>query len=181
MGRRTWGQPPGEYVHDAAGAGAACSASRALARLLQSSSSTSCISCRPMWHMQPVQRQGGGPVSCLRAAMHAQAQDTCMRTHPAGTSTPQCHLSYVLRCFYALCRYPCIVGAGRNGAILHYERNTAVVGPQDLVLVDAGERAGASSQSPPLPASPAPFASSVLPDHGCGLEAPSEQARPSWG
>jgi Xaa-Pro aminopeptidase len=30
------------------------------------------------------------------------------------------------------------VGAGRNAAILHYERNTAVVGPQDLVLVDAG-------------------------------------------
>jgi hypothetical protein len=37
------------------------------------------------------------------------------------------------------CRYPCIVGAGRNAAILHYERNAAVVGPQDLVLVDAGE------------------------------------------
>lgn len=36
-------------------------------------------------------------------------------------------------------RYPCIVGAGRNAAILHYERNTAVVGPQDLVLVDAGK------------------------------------------
>lgn len=37
------------------------------------------------------------------------------------------------------CRYPCIVGAGRNAAILHYERNTAVVSPQDLVLVDAGK------------------------------------------
>ncbi|KAF6261161.1 peptidase M24, structural domain-containing protein [Scenedesmus sp. NREL 46B-D3] len=34
--------------------------------------------------------------------------------------------------------YPCIVGAGRNAAILHYERNSATVGPNDLVLVDAG-------------------------------------------
>jgi Xaa-Pro aminopeptidase len=34
--------------------------------------------------------------------------------------------------------YPCIVGAGRNAAILHYERNSATVGPTDLVLVDAG-------------------------------------------
>lgn len=37
-------------------------------------------------------------------------------------------------------RYPCIVGAGRNAAILHYERNTAVAGPNDLVLVDAGTK-----------------------------------------
>lgn len=36
--------------------------------------------------------------------------------------------------------YPCIVGAGRNAAILHYERNNATVGANDLVLVDAGER-----------------------------------------
>ncbi|WIA20195.1 hypothetical protein OEZ85_006043 [Tetradesmus obliquus] len=34
--------------------------------------------------------------------------------------------------------YPCIVGAGANGAILHYERNSATVKPNDLVLVDAG-------------------------------------------
>eukprot|EP00879_Flechtneria_rotunda_P013073 GHRR01013653.1.p1 GENE.GHRR01013653.1~~GHRR01013653.1.p1 ORF type:complete len:463 (+),score=103.73 GHRR01013653.1:445-1833(+) len=34
--------------------------------------------------------------------------------------------------------YPCIVGAGRNAAVLHYERNSATVGPNDLVLVDAG-------------------------------------------
>ncbi|WIA40480.1 hypothetical protein OEZ86_013836 [Tetradesmus obliquus] len=34
--------------------------------------------------------------------------------------------------------YPCIVGAGPNGAILHYERNSATVKPNDLVLVDAG-------------------------------------------
>eukprot|EP00882_Tetradesmus_deserticola_P029423 GHRQ01032957.1.p1 GENE.GHRQ01032957.1~~GHRQ01032957.1.p1 ORF type:complete len:222 (+),score=54.21 GHRQ01032957.1:955-1620(+) len=34
--------------------------------------------------------------------------------------------------------YPCIVGAGRNAAILHYERNSATVRPNDLVLVDAG-------------------------------------------
>lgn len=30
------------------------------------------------------------------------------------------------------------VGAGRNAGILHYERNSAQVGPSDLVLVDAG-------------------------------------------
>ncbi len=34
--------------------------------------------------------------------------------------------------------YPAIVCAGRNAAILHYERNSSLVGPQDLVLVDAG-------------------------------------------
>jgi Xaa-Pro aminopeptidase len=34
--------------------------------------------------------------------------------------------------------YPCIVGAGANAAILHYERNNATVGQNDLVLVDAG-------------------------------------------
>ena len=34
--------------------------------------------------------------------------------------------------------YPSIVGAGRNGATLHYERNDARAKPEDLVLVDAG-------------------------------------------
>jgi Xaa-Pro aminopeptidase len=34
--------------------------------------------------------------------------------------------------------YPCIVGAGSNAAILHYERNSATVEANDLVLVDAG-------------------------------------------
>jgi Xaa-Pro aminopeptidase len=29
-------------------------------------------------------------------------------------------------------------GAGPNAGILHYERNTAIVGPEDLVLIDAG-------------------------------------------
>jgi Xaa-Pro aminopeptidase len=34
--------------------------------------------------------------------------------------------------------YPAIVCAGRNAAILHYERNSCAVGAHDLVLVDAG-------------------------------------------
>ena len=34
--------------------------------------------------------------------------------------------------------YPCIVGSGPNGAILHYEANTARVQDGSLVLVDAG-------------------------------------------
>jgi len=34
--------------------------------------------------------------------------------------------------------YPCIVGAGPNGAVLHYESNTARVQEGSLVLVDAG-------------------------------------------
>jgi hypothetical protein len=34
--------------------------------------------------------------------------------------------------------YPAIVCAGRNAAILHYERNSCQVGQGDLVLVDAG-------------------------------------------
>ncbi|KAF8055939.1 hypothetical protein HT031_006578 [Scenedesmus sp. PABB004] len=34
--------------------------------------------------------------------------------------------------------YPCIVGAGRNAAVLHYERNAATLAEGDLVLVDAG-------------------------------------------
>lgn len=34
--------------------------------------------------------------------------------------------------------YPCIVAAGANAATLHYESNAAVIGPDELVLVDAG-------------------------------------------
>ncbi|KAI8473827.1 MAG: peptidase M24, structural domain-containing protein [Monoraphidium minutum] len=34
--------------------------------------------------------------------------------------------------------YPCIVGAGPNAGVLHYERNTARIGRDDLVLIDAG-------------------------------------------
>lgn len=37
--------------------------------------------------------------------------------------------------------YPCIVGAGPNAAVLHYERNDAVVQDGQLVLVDAGAAA----------------------------------------
>ena len=34
--------------------------------------------------------------------------------------------------------YPSIVAAGRNAATLHYDRNNAPVGKDELVLVDAG-------------------------------------------
>lgn len=34
--------------------------------------------------------------------------------------------------------YPSIVAAGSNAATLHYERNNAVIGRDDLILVDAG-------------------------------------------
>lgn len=34
--------------------------------------------------------------------------------------------------------YPSIVAAGSNAATLHYEQNNAVIGRDDLVLVDAG-------------------------------------------
>ncbi len=38
--------------------------------------------------------------------------------------------------------YPTIVGAGANGCILHYVENSAVIGENDLVLVDAGAELG---------------------------------------
>ena len=34
--------------------------------------------------------------------------------------------------------YPSIVAAGNNAATLHYEQNNAVIGQDDLILVDAG-------------------------------------------
>lgn len=34
--------------------------------------------------------------------------------------------------------YPAIVGSGKNGCILHYTQNDAVMGKDDLVLIDAG-------------------------------------------
>ena len=34
--------------------------------------------------------------------------------------------------------YPSIVAAGSNAATLHYEQNDAVIGRNDLILVDAG-------------------------------------------
>ena len=34
--------------------------------------------------------------------------------------------------------YPCIVGSGRNAAILHYEKNDALCKEKEIVLVDAG-------------------------------------------
>lgn len=34
--------------------------------------------------------------------------------------------------------YPSIVAAGDNAATLHYEHNNAVIGKDDLILVDAG-------------------------------------------
>ncbi len=38
--------------------------------------------------------------------------------------------------------YPTIVGAGANGCILHYVENSATIGEDDLVLVDAGAELG---------------------------------------
>ena len=34
--------------------------------------------------------------------------------------------------------YPSIVAAGSNAATLHYEQNSAIIGQDDLILVDAG-------------------------------------------
>eukprot|EP00193_Tetraselmis_chui_P000276 CAMPEP_0177761212 /NCGR_PEP_ID=MMETSP0491_2-20121128/5683_1 /TAXON_ID=63592 /ORGANISM="Tetraselmis chuii, Strain PLY429" /LENGTH=498 /DNA_ID=CAMNT_0019277169 /DNA_START=63 /DNA_END=1559 /DNA_ORIENTATION=- len=34
--------------------------------------------------------------------------------------------------------YPAIIGAGRNSAILHYDRNNGPIQPHDVVLMDAG-------------------------------------------
>jgi len=34
--------------------------------------------------------------------------------------------------------YPSIVAAGKNAATLHYDQNNALVGKDELVLVDAG-------------------------------------------
>src|SRR5262249_25648707 len=38
--------------------------------------------------------------------------------------------------------YPAIVGSGPNSCILHYFRNNRAIGPDDLVLIDAGAEYG---------------------------------------
>lgn len=92
----------------------------------------------------------------LLALTHSRAHPSLSTPHHHATNRPGMYeyeleavftaaamaCSSPQRGFTAGCQlgYPCIVGAGANAAILHYERNSTRVGAGDLVLVDAGER-----------------------------------------
>lgn len=80
-------------------------------------------------------------------ALMQQAADISVRAHEAGMRAVraglheyalQAEIERVFRASDACPAYASIVGAGRNGCILHYRDNNATVGEGDLVLVDAG-------------------------------------------
>eukprot|EP00877_Chromochloris_zofingiensis_P013741 jgi/Chrzof1/8620/Cz03g17190.t1 len=60
--------------------------------------------------------------------------------HP-GVYEYQLEAQFTAACMSAGCSqlgYQCIVGSGPHAAIMHYDRNSGLVGADDLVLVDAG-------------------------------------------
>lgn len=82
-------------------------------------------------------------VACLRhaSAVSAQAHMAMWRGCQAGMHEYELEAEFLRVTLGGGLRhtgYPSIVAAGRNAATLHYDQNNALVGKDELVLVDAG-------------------------------------------
>ena len=124
-------------------------------------------------------------------ALMQRAADISVQAHEAGMRAVrtslheyevQAEVERVFRANDACPAYSSIVGAGRNGCILHYRDNNAPVGAGDLVLVDAGAeyRGYASDITRTFPAS-GRFSAEQRALHdlvGAAQAAALEQARP---
>ena len=73
----------------------------------------------------------------VTAAAHARAMGVCR----VGMPEYELEAELLYEMHRQGCRspaYPSIVASGTNGCTLHYTANNGVIGPQDLVLIDAG-------------------------------------------
>ena len=94
----------------------------------------------PLLHRQRL-RKTDGEIALLRAsaAIAAAGHVEAMRRARPGMFEYQ--LAAAARCVFSLCgagpdAYGAIVGAGRNGCVLHYMRNSAALQDGDLVVMD---------------------------------------------
>jgi Xaa-Pro aminopeptidase len=93
-------------------------------------------------------RKDAGEVECLRAAIGIACEAHCEAMRSARPGMPEYEIEALVD--YTFRRrgasgpaYPSIVASGTNATVLHYTDNQRALGPDELLLLDAGaERAG---------------------------------------
>jgi hypothetical protein len=97
----------------------------------------------PTFMQRSRSRKTDAEVGCLLHAnqVSGAAHQAVWRSTSPGLTEYQLEAEFVRATMAGGCLqlgYPCIVGAGPNAGVLHYERNAATLQQQDLVLIDAG-------------------------------------------
>ena len=73
---------------------------------------------------------------------HQAAYELIARGDGSNESEVEGAILFTYRALGATFAYPCIVGSGMNGTVLHYESNAANMSTGDLVVVDVGSKVG---------------------------------------